>query len=303
MEEQNKYTAQAWFHELRGRLCTVFEEIEASLPENASYGQEKLKPPGRFVYTPWHRHKDTKPCKDAPSPITEMPDDGGEMAVMRGRVFEKIGVNISTVQGILSPEFASEIPGADEGGAFWASGISVIAHMRSPFIPAIHMNTRFIVTRKNWFGGALDLNPVFINSAERDLFHADLKNMCDRHDSSYYPKFSEWCERYFYIKHRNAPRGIGGIFYDKMENDSVNWEKNFSFTRDVGNALLEIFPAIIKKNIAKEWSADDRAAQLKWRGLYTEFNLIYDRGTRFGLMTNGNPDAFLVSLPPLAAWP
>lgn len=303
MIEKRKQEVRAWFHTLRDHVCYQFEKIEAEWPQTAPNGHTEK---GRFSYKKWHRQRanhenDVLKTSHHPASLEDTPKDGGQIAVIRGRVFEKAGVNISTVQGVLSPEFRKEIPGASETGAFWASGISVIAHMHSPFIPAIHMNTRCIVTEKSWFGGGIDLNPVFPDTEDKKMFHDYLKEICAQHDPSYYQKFSQWCEQYFYIKHRQCPRGVGGIFYDRLENQERE-EENFAFTRAVGESLLHIFPKIIARHQDTKWTEEDRQAQLRWRGLYSEFNLVYDRGTRFGLMTGGYPGAVLVSLPPLAAW-
>jgi coproporphyrinogen III oxidase len=222
------------------------------------------------------------------------------MSLMKGNVFEKVGVNISTVFGHFSPEFRTQIPGAAETGAFWASGISLVAHLKNPHVPAAHLNTRHIVTSRGWFGGGADLNPVFPDADDTQSFHARLKQACDAHNPAYFPAYQKWCDEYFFITHRNVSRGAGGIFYDNQ--DSGNWGDDFALTRDVGLAFLDIFPTIVRKNMLKPFTEADRHALSLYRGRYAEFNLVYDRGTKFGLMTGGNPEAVLMSLPPEAKW-
>jgi len=268
--------ARAWFAALRDSICAAFEAIE----EEAGGGT-----PGRFVRTPWRRPG----------------GGGGTMAIMRGAVFEKVGVNVSTVEGVLPPAFRESVPGAGADGRFWASGVSVVAHMRSPLVPAVHMNTRHIATGASWFGGGADLTPTCPDECDTEAFHAALKRACDRHDPAYYPRFKEWCDRYFFLPHRDEPRGVGGIFYDDL--DSGDWEADFAFTQDVGRAFLEAYPAIVRRRMAEPWTEAQRARQLVRRGRYVEFNLLYDRGTRFGLETGGSPEAILMSLPPEARWP
>jgi coproporphyrinogen III oxidase len=269
--------AAAWFAQLRDRICAAFEAIEDEAASDAA--------PGRFVRTDWSRPG----------------GGGGTMALMKGRVFEKVGVNISTVFGEFSPEFRGEIPGAAEDGRFWASGISLVAHMCSPLVPAVHMNTRHIVTRKAWFGGGSDLTPMYPDPAAADKFHAALAAACDAYDPACYAKFKKWCDEYFFLPHRNEPRGAGGIFFDYV--DSGDWERDFAFVRAVGEAFLAVYPAIVRERMGQAWTAEQRRHQLVRRGRYVEFNLLYDRGTRFGLRTGGNVEAILMSLPPEAAWP
>ena len=268
--------ASAWFATLRDRICAVFEAIEDEAGSGA---------PGRFTRTPWRRPG----------------GGGGTMAIMCGAVFEKVGVNVSTVEGVLPPAFRESVPGTGAEGRFWASGVSVVAHMRSPLVPAVHMNTRHIVTEASWFGGGADLTPTRPDERDTEEFHAVLKRACDRHDPAYYPRFKEWCDRYFFLPHRNEPRGVGGIFYDDL--DSGDWEADFAFTRDVGRAFLEAYPAIVRRRMVEPWTEAQRAQQLVRRGRYVEFNLLYDRGTRFGLETGGSPEAILMSLPPEVRWP
>jgi coproporphyrinogen III oxidase len=279
-DELQKAQVRAWFEELRDEICASFETLEVGLT-----GTNVALPPGRFARERWQRPG----------------GGGGEIALLRGRVFEKVGVNLSTVFGEFPPEFRKEIPGAAEDGRFWASGISLVAHLNSPRVPAVHMNTRHIVTAREWFGGGADLTPMQPAAEDAALFHAGLKAACDAHDASYYPRFKAWCDDYFFLKHRNEPRGIGGIFYDYLEEGS--WEARFAFTRAVGQAFLAVYPEIVRRHMDEPWSAEERERQLVRRGRYVEFNLLYDRGTRFGLMTGGNPEAILMSLPPLAAWP
>lgn len=281
--EARKALATAWFKSLRDQICGAFEALEDALAPGQPFADQ---PAGRFSYKPWERPE----------------GGGGVIGLMKGRVFEKVGVNISTVHGNFSEAFRKEIPGADEsGGAFWASGISLVAHMQSPKVPAVHMNTRMIVTSKSWFGGGSDLNPMRPVEADTADFHAAFKAACDAHGAEKYPKYKEWCDEYFFIKHRGEARGVGGIFYDYL--DSGDWQDDFAFTQDVGKAFLDIYPALVRRHMNESWTEQDRAHQLMRRGLYAEFNLVYDRGTRFGLMTGGNPEAVLMSLPPVATWP
>lgn len=286
-----KEPARAWFEALRDRLCAAFEAIEQEAAGLPQYGPAA---PGRFARSAWSR-----PTADG------SPGGGGVMSVMRGRVFEKVGVNVSTVWGEFSPEFRGQIPGAAEDPRFWASGISLVAHMASPRVPAAHFNTRMLVTTKGWFGGGGDLTPMKLDAPEAVMdaaeFHAAFRGACDRHDAGYYPKFKAWCDRYFFLPHRNEPRGAGGIFYDQHFTGDA--DADFAFTRDVGEAFLAAYPAIIRRRVAEPWTAEERAHQLVRRGRYVEFNLIHDRGTLFGLKTGGNVEAILMSLPPAVGWP
>ncbi|AUG53989.1 oxygen-dependent coproporphyrinogen oxidase [Thalassospira marina] len=278
--EARKKQAADWFKSLRDQICARFEQLE-----DAYGGPLADRPAGRFERTRWERGQN---------------QGGGEMSVMRGRVFEKVGVNISTVYGEFSEKFRKEIPGATESPNFWAAGISLVAHPCSPLVPAVHMNTRHIVTSKAWFGGGADLTPVFPDEVDTADFHGAFKAACDAHGEDYYDRFKKWCDEYFWLPHRNEARGVGGIFYDYLEND---WEADFAFTQDVGKAFLDVYPALVERHYNDDWSMDQREAQLVKRGRYVEFNLLHDRGTRFGLMTGGNTEAILMSLPPMANWP
>jgi coproporphyrinogen III oxidase len=285
LKNKQKLTS-SWFLNLRNKICEEFEaiEIEYAKSKNLPIALEVEASQAKFNRKKWDRSS----------------GGGGEMSVMKGNIFEKVGVNISTVFGEFSPEFRKQIPGAQENPNFWASGISLVAHMRSPLVPAVHFNTRFICTSKEWFGGGGDLNPMLENKNDTSQFHLAFKKACDKYNPNYYPDFKKWCDEYFYIKHRKQSRGVGGIFYDYL--NSGNFNEDFSFTKDIGLAFLEVFPKIVRRSMLKQWNDSQREFQLIKRGFYTEFNLIYDRGTKFGLMTDGNTEAILMSLPPVAKW-
>jgi coproporphyrinogen III oxidase len=269
--------ARDWFESLRDRICAEFESIEREAGSDAA-----------FTSMPWDRAEPDG-----------SPGGGGVRARMKGAVFEKVGVNVSTVGGRFSPEFAATILGAGEDPSFFATGISLVAHMANPHVPAVHMNTRFLTTTRRWFGGGADLNPPLPYEEDTAEFHARLRAACAAHDQTYYGRFSKWAEEYFFLPHRGVHRGVGGIFYDHLEG---HFDANFAFTRDVGEAFLDVFPKLVRRRMGTKFSEEDRAVQLEWRGRYAEFNLIYDRGTLFGLKTGGNVDAILMSLPPLATW-
>ncbi|MCE2950545.1 MAG: oxygen-dependent coproporphyrinogen oxidase [Alphaproteobacteria bacterium] len=278
-KEDRQRLAKAWFEKLRDDICQAFELIEKE------YADVHGGTPGTFVQTPWDRAE----------------GGGGVMSLMKGQVFEKVGVNVSTVYGEFSSTFRGQIPGTGEDPSFWASGISLVSHMMSPLVPAVHMNTRHITTQKAWFGGGADMTPFYPNEEDTKKFHHAFKNTCDRYSPDYYPKFSKWCDEYFFLPHRNEPRGIGGIFYDY--HDSGSWERDFSFTRDVGCALKNVYTSLVRTHMMAPWTPEQKEYQLIRRGRYVEFNLLYDRGTKFGLETGGNTQAILMSLPPEARWP
>lgn len=274
--------ARNWFESLRDEICASFETIEREAGSEAA-----------FEYTPWSREEEGN-----------SDPGGGVRGVMKGKVFEKVGVNVSTVRGNFSREFASSIHGADaDNPGFTATGISLVAHMANPHVPAVHMNTRFLTTGRAWFGGGADLNPPIPYEKDTEAFHAAMRAACAAHNPTYYDRFKKWADEYFYLPHRDMHRGVGGIFYDHLEcDDDPSWERHFAFTQDVGRAFLDVFPVLVRKRMDTDFTPQDEARQLEYRGRYAEFNLVYDRGTIFGLKTGGNVDAILMSLPPRATW-
>ena len=277
--DEQQQAARTWFESLRDRICAEFESIEREAGSDAA-----------FEYTAWDREAEG---------LTPGDGGGGVRGVMKGKVFEKVGVNVSTVGGAFAPEFAKSIHGAGDDPQFFATGISLVAHMANPHVPAVHMNTRFLVTNKRWFGGGADLNPPLPYAEDTEFFHGVFKSACDAHDPAFYPAFKAWADDYFFIPHRGVHRGVGGIFYDHRDGD---FDADFALTRSVGDAFLAAYPPLVRKRMAMPFSDAEEAQMLEWRGRYAEFNLVHDRGTLFGLKTGGNIDAILMSLPPMASW-
>src|SRR4051794_27408922 len=275
--DDQQQAARDWFESLRDRICAAFEAIEREAGSDAA-----------FAYTPWDR-----------TDLSGESGGGGVRGQLAGKVFEKVGVNVSTVGGQFSPEFAGSIPGAEEDPSFFATGISLVAHMANPHVPAVHMNTRFLCTTRRWFGGGAGLNPPLPYEEDTAEFHARLRAACAAHDPTFYERFKAWADDYFWLPHRGVHRGVGGIFYDHLEGP---FDATFAFTRDVGEAFLDVFPRLVRRRMGTPFTSEDKARQLEWRGRYAEFNLLYDRGTLFGLKTGGNVDAILMSLPPEATW-
>jgi coproporphyrinogen III oxidase len=287
MTAEFREAVQSWFEDLRDRLVAAFEQLEMDC--NAPLGpggmSDRTAAPGRFEFRRWQRPG----------------GGGGVTALLRGRLFEKAGINVSTVSGSFAPEFARQIPGAAEDGRFWASGISLVAHPLSPKVPAVHFNTRRVETAKGWFGGGADLTPILVDVADRDSFHTAFEGACDRHGTDYYVRFKRWCDEYFFLSHRGESRGVGGIFFDYLESGDI--QADFAFVRDVGETFLDIYPKLVRRHMCESWNEEERAFQLQRRGRYVEFNLLYDRGTQFGLKTGGDAEAILMSLPPEVRWP
>ncbi|MET0547302.1 MAG: oxygen-dependent coproporphyrinogen oxidase [Caulobacterales bacterium] len=294
--QARKDRAETWFVALQAQIFAGLEQLEDEAPADLFSGA-----PGRFERTPWTRAPEADPATGE-----SRDTGGGTMGMLHGRLFEKAGVHFSKVHGQLSPDFAAQIKGAGPDRQFWASGVSLIVHPRSPKVPAVHMNTRMIATGESWFGGGADLTPVLNYQRDQAFpdaidFHAAMQDVCDRHDPDWGPKYKKWCDDYFFLPHRNEPRGIGGIFYD--HHNSGDWEKDFAFTQDVGRAFIAIYQQIVRRRMIEPWTAEEREEQLVRRGRYVEFNLLYDRGTLFGLKTGGNVDSILSSMPPEVKWP